>query len=110
MNGFVAGQFRISKPESGLPGQKASVYRSYDDEQFQKTTGLARKRTTGTKMPRENSIHHGVIVCTKEYGAFVQLGKGDKYKETTNTLTIMTMINNNDYVCYWYCTGSRFVT
>ena len=81
MNGFVAGQFRISKPESGLPGQKASVYRSYDDEQFQKTTGLARKRTTGTKMPRENSIHHGVIVCTKEYGAFVQLGKGDKYKD-----------------------------
>eukprot|EP00438_Fugacium_kawagutii_P016548 Skav227309 [mRNA] locus=scaffold2645:377390:384283:- [translate_table: standard] len=32
-------------------------------------------------MPRENSIHQGLIVCTKEYGAFVQLGKGDKYKD-----------------------------
>jgi len=25
-------------------------------------------------MPRENTIHQGLIVCTKEYGAFVQLG------------------------------------
>ena len=24
-------------------------------------------------MPRENSIHKGLIVCTKEYGAFVQI-------------------------------------
>ena len=47
-----------------------------DGEQFQKTTGLARKRTTGTIMPRENSIHQGLVVCTKEYGAFIQLGGG----------------------------------
>ena len=25
-------------------------------------------------MPRENSIHQGLVVCTKEYGAFIQLG------------------------------------
>eukprot|EP00439_Symbiodinium_sp_Y106_P039321 s2160_g4.t2 len=35
----------------------------------------------GTALPRENSIHRGIIVCTKEYGAFVQLGKGEKYKD-----------------------------
>lgn len=80
MNGFVAGQFRISKPETGFK-QKAASYREYDAEQFQKSTGLARKRTTGTVMPRENTIHQGLIVCTKEYGAFVQLGKGEKYKD-----------------------------
>lgn len=80
MNGFVAGQFRISKPETGFK-QKATSYREYDAEQFQKSTGLARKRTTGTVMPRENSIHQGLVVCTKEYGAFVQLGKGDKFKD-----------------------------
>eukprot|EP00435_Cladocopium_sp_Y103_P028113 s1612_g7.t1 len=80
MNGFVAGQFRISKPETGFK-QKATSYREYDAEQFQKSTGLARKRTTGTVMPRENTIHQGLVVCTKEYGAFVQLGKGEKYKD-----------------------------
>jgi len=81
MNGFVAGQFRISKPETGFK-EKAQSYREYGDgSQFQKTTGLARKRTTGTVMPRENSIHQGLVVCTKEYGAFVQLGKGEKYKD-----------------------------
>eukprot|EP00913_Durusdinium_trenchii_P025975 g24372.t1 len=32
-------------------------------------------------MPRENSIHKGLVVCTKEYGAFVQLGKGEKFKD-----------------------------
>ncbi|CAK9009467.1 Polyribonucleotide nucleotidyltransferase (Polynucleotide phosphorylase) (PNPase) [Durusdinium trenchii] len=81
MNGFVAGQFRISKPETGFQ-QKAGSYRDYGDgSQFQKTTGLARKRTTGTAMPRENSIHKGLVVCTKEYGAFVQLGKGEKFKD-----------------------------
>ncbi|CAJ1380943.1 unnamed protein product, partial [Effrenium voratum] len=52
----------------------AGSYRDFGTvEQFQKTTGLARKRTTGTAMPRENSIHKGLIVCTKEYGAFVQI-------------------------------------
>ena len=53
---------------------QATSYREYDAEQFQKSTGLARKRTTGTVMPRENTIHQGLVVCTKEYGAFVQLG------------------------------------
>ncbi|CAJ1389350.1 unnamed protein product [Effrenium voratum] len=81
MNGFVAGQFRISKPETGFQ-QKAGSYRDFGTvEQFQKTTGLARKRTTGTAMPRENSIHKGLIVCTKEYGAFVQISRGEKYKD-----------------------------
>ncbi|CAE7313410.1 pnp [Symbiodinium natans] len=81
MIGFVAGQFRISKPDTGH-AQKAGAYRDYGDgSQFQKSTGLARKRTTGTALPRENSIHRGIIVCTKEYGAFVQLGKGEKYKD-----------------------------
>ncbi|CAE7827430.1 pnp, partial [Symbiodinium sp. CCMP2456] len=81
MIGFVAGQFRISKPDTGKK-QQAGSYRDYGTgEQFQKSTGLARKRTSGTALPRENSIHRGIVVCTKEYGAFVQLGKGEKYKD-----------------------------
>eukprot|EP00930_Biecheleria_cincta_P034888 TRINITY_DN24046_c0_g1_i1.p1 TRINITY_DN24046_c0_g1~~TRINITY_DN24046_c0_g1_i1.p1 ORF type:complete len:276 (-),score=67.10 TRINITY_DN24046_c0_g1_i1:19-846(-) len=84
MNGFVAGNFRISKPKTGNQqdgGQFASAaHFATQGSDFKRQSG-ARIRTTGTKLPRENSIHQGTIVCVKEYGAFVQLGKGDKYKD-----------------------------
>eukprot|EP00440_Ansanella_granifera_P033365 gb/GFBE01036202.1/.p1 GENE.gb/GFBE01036202.1/~~gb/GFBE01036202.1/.p1 ORF type:complete len:272 (+),score=79.81 gb/GFBE01036202.1/:1-816(+) len=83
MNGFVSGNFKISKPNSGnQQGNKfASPALFGDGSEFKKYSGSARSRTTGTAMPRENTVHQGTIVCVKEYGAFVKLGKGDKYKD-----------------------------
>lgn len=42
----------------------------------------------GTVMPRENSIHQGLIVCTKEYGAFVQLGPSEALEALASYGTI----------------------
>lgn len=84
MIGFVAGNFRISKPKTGNQqeaGQFASAaHFATQGSDFKRQSG-ARIRTTGTKLPRENSIHQGTIVCVKEYGAFVQLGNGNKFKD-----------------------------
>lgn len=38
-------------------------------------------RTTGREIPKLYSIHKGTIVRVQDYGAFVRLGDGSKYKE-----------------------------
>lgn len=40
-----------------------------------------RTRTTGRELPRLHSIHKGVVVRVQDYGAFVRLGDGDRYKD-----------------------------
>ncbi|CAE8702979.1 unnamed protein product, partial [Polarella glacialis] len=57
----------------------AAAY-SNDASDYKRSSG-ARIRTSGTKLPKNNSIHHATIVCVKEFGGFVQLGKGDVYKD-----------------------------
>lgn len=40
-----------------------------------------RARTSGTKLPKLHSVHSGTVVSMQPFGAFVQLGKGDTYKD-----------------------------
>lgn len=44
-------------------------------------SGSSRPRTAGTKMPKPDTIHKATVVCVKEYGAFVQLGAGDEFRD-----------------------------
>mmetsp|Transcript_22262 Transcript_22262/g.40108 ORF Transcript_22262/g.40108 Transcript_22262/m.40108 type:complete len:269 (+) Transcript_22262:17-823(+) len=84
MNGFVSGNFKISKADNGRTQQGnkfASPALFGDGSDFARRSSVARARTSGTKMPRENTVHQGTIVCVKEYGAFVQIGKGEKFKD-----------------------------
>eukprot|EP00928_Gymnodinium_smaydae_P049216 TRINITY_DN3300_c0_g1_i1.p1 TRINITY_DN3300_c0_g1~~TRINITY_DN3300_c0_g1_i1.p1 ORF type:complete len:299 (+),score=95.39 TRINITY_DN3300_c0_g1_i1:493-1389(+) len=45
------------------------------------SSGSARPRTTGTKLPKTNTIFKATVVCVKEYGAFVQLEDGTTYRD-----------------------------
>eukprot|EP00931_Biecheleriopsis_adriatica_P115104 TRINITY_DN90941_c0_g1_i1.p1 TRINITY_DN90941_c0_g1~~TRINITY_DN90941_c0_g1_i1.p1 ORF type:complete len:359 (+),score=87.58 TRINITY_DN90941_c0_g1_i1:62-1078(+) len=38
-------------------------------------------RTTGREIPKLYSIHQGTVVRMQQYGAFIRLGAGDKYKD-----------------------------
>lgn len=40
-----------------------------------------RPRTSGTKIPKPDTIHKALVVCVKEYGAFVQVGDGTTYRD-----------------------------
>lgn len=41
----------------------------------------SRTRTTGTKIPKLHSVHEGHVTSVQSFGVFVQLGKGDTYKD-----------------------------
>lgn len=75
MNGA---SIRFSKMRGGTGGvdawrdQLASAYRG---------RAGARARTTGTAVPVLNSVHSGTVVSVQDFGAFVQLGTGDTYKD-----------------------------
>lgn len=58
-------------------------------------------RTTGREIPKLYSIHKGTIVRVQDYGAFVRLGDGSKYKECWEAVF-------TDLVGWWMFAGCSF--
>jgi predicted RNA-binding protein with RPS1 domain len=81
LGGFMSGNsIRFSKMKSGMGG--ADAWRdSLQATAAANRGGAPRPRTSGTKLPKEHTIHTATVVCVKEYGAFVQLGDGGTYRD-----------------------------
>jgi len=77
MNGFVAGKTHISRYKEEGPGK----WEAYARENMSRQGGQGAKRGTGTKLPKLLSIHHGIVLSIHPFGAFIQLGDGNTYKE-----------------------------
>lgn len=79
LGGFMSGvSIRFSKLKQGTGG--ADAWRDSLTHNFQRSADK-RPRTTGTKLPKLHSIHSGTVVSMQAFGAFVQLGDGDTYKD-----------------------------
>jgi len=79
---------RFSKYKSGSGGPDA--WRdSLNKMQEQGGRDSKRPRTTGMELPKENTIHQGSVVCVKDFGVFLQLGDGTKYKDGMMHVTHM---------------------
>lgn len=81
LGGFMNGaSIRFSKMKNGSGGVDA--WRDQLNEAAKSRNRLhTRPRTTGTKLPKLQSIHEATITTVQDYGVFVQLGKGDVYKD-----------------------------
>lgn len=81
LGGFMSGaSIRFSKLKKGTGG--ADAWRdSLQQANQQKGRGGDRPKTTGMQLPKVNSIHTATVVCTREFGAFLQLGDGTTYKD-----------------------------
>uniref|UniRef100_A0A7S1QH01 S1 motif domain-containing protein n=1 Tax=Alexandrium catenella TaxID=2925 RepID=A0A7S1QH01_ALECA len=78
LGGFMNGaSIRFSKIKGGVGG--ADAWR--DQLMNSKPMNRDRPRTTGTKLPAKLSAHKGTVVSIQPFGCFVQLGKGDEYKD-----------------------------
>lgn len=80
MGGFVSGgSIRFSRNRGGA-GVDA-----WRDQLMQSATSSrassSRARTSGTKLPKVNTIHQATVVALQTFGCFVQLGDGDAYKD-----------------------------
>jgi len=49
--------------------------------QAYQNSSSSRKRTSGMKLPKLNTLHSASVVSMQEFGAFMQLGDGDTYKD-----------------------------
>mmetsp|Transcript_27812 Transcript_27812/g.86583 ORF Transcript_27812/g.86583 Transcript_27812/m.86583 type:complete len:256 (-) Transcript_27812:123-890(-) len=78
LSGFMSGaSIRFSKMKSGCGGADA-----WRDQLMQaKPRNSDRPRTTGTQLPKLHSVHRGTVVSIQPFGCFIQLGKGDEYKD-----------------------------
>lgn len=81
MNGFVAGEVRISKPQRNNSNQAQSSFWGDFGKGLGKGGGKSRARTSGVKLPKKHSVHQVTVVALQEYGAFVMIGKGDIYTD-----------------------------
>jgi len=84
MGGFMSGaSIRFSKMRgSGVGGVDAWRDQLASAANSQGSSVLSnRARTSGTKLPKLHSVHSGTVVSMQPFGAFVQLGKGDTYKD-----------------------------
>lgn len=80
LGGFMSGSsIRFSKLKNGTGG--ADAWRDGLNKSAQGQGNGSRPRTAGMQLPKVNSIHHATVVCTKEFGAFMQLGDGDTFKD-----------------------------
>mmetsp|Transcript_21151 Transcript_21151/g.59037 ORF Transcript_21151/g.59037 Transcript_21151/m.59037 type:complete len:260 (+) Transcript_21151:156-935(+) len=80
LGGFMSGaSIRFSKMKSGTGG--ADAWRDGLAKAYQSGGDAKRPRTSGMQLPKVNSIHIATVVCTKEFGAFCQLGDGDTFKD-----------------------------
>jgi len=81
LGGFVnGGSIRFAKLKSGTGGVDAwrdQLVNARGTGQ----SGNKRSRTVGTKVPKLYTVHEAHVVSMQSYGAFVQLGKGDTYKD-----------------------------
>jgi len=53
------------------------------------STSAKRTRTTGTELPKLNTIHQATVVSIQPFGAFMQLGEGQEYKDGLLHLSAM---------------------
>jgi len=53
------------------------------------SSGARRPRTTGTELPKLHTIHQGTVVSIQPFGAFMQLGEGDAFKDGLLHLSCM---------------------
>mmetsp|Transcript_23423 Transcript_23423/g.65566 ORF Transcript_23423/g.65566 Transcript_23423/m.65566 type:complete len:272 (-) Transcript_23423:381-1196(-) len=82
LGGFMSGNsIRFSKLKGGCGGADAWRESLMNNPAFARGGGSNRPRTTGTQLPKLHSIHSGTVVSMQPFGAFVQLGKGDTYKD-----------------------------
>jgi len=79
LGGFMSGaSIRFSKMRGGSGG--ADAWR--DSLMLAKNASNgSRPKTTGTKLPELHSVHRGTVVSVQPFGAFVQLGNGEEYKD-----------------------------
>eukprot|EP00929_Paragymnodinium_shiwhaense_P079260 TRINITY_DN41251_c0_g1_i2.p1 TRINITY_DN41251_c0_g1~~TRINITY_DN41251_c0_g1_i2.p1 ORF type:complete len:340 (-),score=124.50 TRINITY_DN41251_c0_g1_i2:344-1279(-) len=80
LGGFMNGaSIRFSGAKNGSGG--ADAWRDSLMQASKAMNNAGRAHSVGTELPEKNTIHKGVIISVKEYGAFVQIGEGLQFKD-----------------------------